>query len=117
MDFLYVVISISSISFLIYGISYFVTPYMRKEFERFGLEQYGLLTAVLEILGAVGLVVGLAINSILLISSGGLAVLMLLGLIVRIKSRDSISASLPAFLFMLLNSYIFYASILLQRFR
>ncbi len=108
---LYVVISISSISFLIYGISYFVTPHMKEEFKRFGLEKYGLLAAVLEILGAIGLVIGLAINPILLISSGGLAALMLMGLIVRIKIRDRISVSLPAFLFMLLNSYIFFTSL------
>lgn len=91
---------------MIYGMSYFVTPHMKGEFKRFGLEKYGLVTAVLEILGAIGLVVGLTINPVLLISSGGLAVLMFMGLVVRIKIRDSMWASLPALLFMLLNSYI-----------
>lgn len=104
-------VSISSISFLIYGVSYFVTPHMKGEFKCSGLEKYGSLTAVLEILGAIGLVVGLTMNLILLISSGGLAVLMFLGLVVRTKTKDSIWVSLPAFLFMLLNSYIFLKSL------
>ena len=96
---------------MIYGMSYFITPHMKKEFKRFGLEKYGLLTAVLEILGAIGLVVGLSIHLILMISSGGLAVLMFIGLIVRIKIKDSIWVSLPALLFMLLNSYILFQSL------
>jgi hypothetical protein len=37
------------------------------------------LTAILEIVGAIGLLVGLLYNAILLISSGGLALLMFLG--------------------------------------
>jgi hypothetical protein len=36
----------------------------------------GTLTAILEIVGAIGLLVGLLYNAILLISSGGLALLM-----------------------------------------
>jgi hypothetical protein len=62
----------------------------------------------LEILGAVGLLVGLFFNPVLLISSGGLAILMLLGLIVRIKIKDSLWISLPAIFYMCLNAYIFY---------
>jgi hypothetical protein len=107
---LYVFVSVSSISFLIYGISYFVAPHMKAEFKRFGLEKYGLLTVVLEILGAIGLWVGLSIHPILLISSGGLAVLMFAGLIVRIAIKDSVWVSLPALFFMLLNSWIFLMS-------
>jgi uncharacterized membrane protein YphA (DoxX/SURF4 family) len=108
---LHIAVLVSSVSFLIYGISFFVTPHMKAEFKRFGLEQYGVLTAVLEILGAIGLVVGLAIHPILLISSGGLAVLMLLGLVVRIKVKDGIGASLPALFLLLLNSYILLKSL------
>jgi hypothetical protein len=83
---------------------------MKAEFKRFGLEKYGLLTVVLEILGAIGLWVGLSIHPILLISSGGLAVLMFAGLIVRIAIKDSVWVSLPALFFMLLNSWIFLMS-------
>ncbi len=99
---------ISSLSFLIYSISYFISPYMKNEFKRFKLEKLGLLTILLEILGAIGLLVGLFFNPVLLISSGGLATLMLLGLIVRIKLKDSLWISLPAIFYMCLNAYIFY---------
>lgn len=81
---------------------------MKNEFKRFGLEKYGVLTAVLEIGGALGLLVGLISVPILLISSGGLALLMFLGVLARVRVKDSIWVSLPAFLFMLLNAYVFY---------
>lgn len=107
-----ILILLSSFSFLIYGISWFTSPHMKSEFIRFGLEKFGLLTAVLEIAGALGLLAGLRINSILLISSGGLAILMFFGALVRLKVKDSLWASLPALFYMVLNSYIFILSAL-----
>lgn len=84
---------------------------MKNEFKRFNLEKLGLLTIILEFLGATGLLVGLKFTPILMISSLGLGLLMLSGLIVRIKSRDSIWISLPAFFYMCLNLYIFAETI------
>ena len=84
---------------------------MKSEFNRFGLEKLGALTAVLEILGALGLLVGLRFHPLILVSSGGLAFLMLLGVAVRIKMKDSILISLPATFYMLLNAYIFFLSL------
>ena len=111
MNLLTVLILVSSLSFIAYGIAYFISPKMENEFKRFGLEKAGTLTAVLEILGAVGLLVGMKVQLILLISSGGLALLMLLGVAVRIKVKDSFWISLPALFFMLLNAYIFFRSL------
>ena len=87
---------------------------MKNEFKRFGLEKIGLTTVILEITGALGLLVGLKFNFILMISSLGLALLMFAGLIVRFKLKDSIWISLPAFFYMFLNAYIFWVSINLQ---
>jgi hypothetical protein len=101
----------SSLSFFAYALSYFISPHMKKEFKRFGLEKIGLLTIILQFLGAVGLIVGLKFNPVLAISSFGLALLMLSGFIVRIKLRDSIWISLPALFYMGLNTYIFLVSI------
>ena len=84
---------------------------MKKEFKRFGLEKIGLLTIILEFIGATGLIVGLKFNPILTISSLGLTLLMLSGLIVRIKLKDSIWISLPALFYLGLNTYIFLVSI------
>lgn len=101
---------LSSFSFLFYGVSYFISPHMKNEFKRFKLEKLGLLTIVLEILGALGLLIGLWYKPLLLLSSGGLALLMFLGVIVRIKLKDSLWISLPAVFYMGLNVYIFYVT-------
>lgn len=107
-------ILISSLSFLGYGIAYFKSTSMKSEFIRFGLEKAGALVAVLEILGAIGLMVGLKLYPVLLISAGGLATLMLLGVAVRIKCKDSFWISMPAFLFMILNGYICFLAMQIQ---
>lgn len=104
-------ILISSLSFFAYVVSYFVSSHMKSEFKRFDLEKLGLLTIILEFLGATGLLVGLKYNPILTISSLGLVLLMLLALLVRMKLKDNIWISLPAVFYMLLNSYIFWESI------
>lgn len=85
---------------------------MKKEFKRFGLEKFGVLTALLEIIGAIGLLVGFILTPILIISAGGLALLMFLGLLARARVKDSLRVALPAILFMVLNAYIFYRTLL-----
>lgn len=104
-------ILLSSLSFFGYTFYYFVKPHMKEEFKRFGLEKMGLITIILQLLGATGLLVGLKFNLILSISSLGLAVLMMAGLLVRIKLKDSIWVSIPAFFYMGLNTYIFLTSV------
>jgi hypothetical protein len=84
---------------------------MKSEFKRFGLEKMGLLIISLQIFGAAGLMIGLNYHPLLIISSFGLAMLMLAGVIVRIKTKDSVLVSLPAAFYMGLNSYIFLTSI------
>ena len=79
---------------------------MKNEFIRFKVERLGLLIILLQFLGALGLLVGLIFKPVLIISSGGLALLMLSGLLFRIKSKDSIWVSMPALFFMILNFYI-----------
>ena len=111
MDLHKICILISSLSFAAYSLSYFVSPYMKTEFKRFGLGKIGIFIILLQFLGATGLIVGLKINPILLISSFGLALLMLIGLVVRIKLKDSIRVSLPAFFYMVLNAYIFFVAV------
>ena len=111
MNFLNALIFFSATSFLIYGIAYFVSTNMKNEFKRFGLEKFGTLTAVLELTGAFGLFIGIQNYTILVFASGGLALLMLLGVGVRIKMKDSLLVSLPAFFYFLLNSYILYKTL------
>ncbi len=84
---------------------------MKSEFKRFGLEKFGFIIIALQFLGAVGLLVGLKFNPILMISSFGLALLMLSGFILRMKLKDNIWISLPALFYMGLNAYIFLWSV------
>tara|TARA_B100000497_G_scaffold50432_1_gene58125 strand:- start:46046 stop:46306 length:261 start_codon:yes stop_codon:yes gene_type:complete len=85
---------------------------MKMEFKRFGLEKFGLIIIALQFLGATGLMVGLVLfNPLLIISSLGLALLMLAGFLVRLKLKDGILVSLPALFYMSLNAYIFLVSI------
>jgi hypothetical protein len=97
----------SALSFLFYGFSYYFSSAMKDEFERYGLEKFAFLTSTLQILGGLGLIVGLQFYPILILSSGGLALLMLFGFFVRLKIRDGFWRSLPAFLYLVLNSYLF----------
>ena len=103
---------VSSLSFICYVISYFVYPNMKKEFIRYGLQKLGLFVIILQFLGAVGLIIGFKYPPILLISALGLSLLMLAGLIVRLRLKDSLSAYFPALFYMLLNAYIFFRMII-----
>ncbi|MAS52273.1 MAG: hypothetical protein CMD20_03610 [Flavobacteriales bacterium] len=101
----------SSLSFFGYVIAYFVGPQMKLEFKRFNLQKIGGYIVVLEFLGALGLIVGLKFNLILIVSSLGLALLMLAGVVVRVRLKDGLLVSFPAFFFMVLNAFIFVAAI------
>jgi len=84
---------------------------MKDEFKRYGLEKFALLTSILQMLGGIGLIVGLLVHPILLISSAGLSILMLFGFSVRLKIKDGFWQSLPALSYFMLNSYLFYSAL------
>jgi len=102
---------VSSFSFITYAIFYFISPNIKNEFKRFELEKLGPLTIILEIFGAVGLLIGLYFKPILLISSSELALLMFLALIVRIKTKDSFFVSIPVLFYMGLNIHILFTGL------
>jgi len=99
----------SGSAFVIYGLCCLWAPSMQREFERFGLAKYRVLTGVLEVLGGVGLLGGFLWAPAWWIASGGLCLLMLCGVGVRLRLRDGVLATLPAFVLMLVNGYIFFA--------
>jgi hypothetical protein len=76
---------------------------MKSEFI-LGLGKFGTLTAILEIVGAIGLLVGLLYNA-LLISSGGLCFIDVFRRR-RLKVKDLLASS-PALFYCALNLYIF----------
>ncbi|NNF58412.1 MAG: hypothetical protein HKN04_09230 [Rhodothermaceae bacterium] len=93
--------------FLYYGLQCLVSDAMVAEFERFGLARFRRLTGGLEVLGALGLVVGYLLPAFVLLASAGLALLMFLGVLTRIRVRDTLLETLPAAILLLVNVYIF----------
>jgi len=97
----------STISFLFFGISCFLTNYMRKEFFRYGLSKQQRLIGALQILGAFGLSFGFVYLPILgIVSAIGLSLLMILGFGVRLKIKDSVVQSAPSIIYAIINAYI-----------
>jgi DoxX-like family len=112
----------SGISFLIYGVGCFTSPYLKKEFIRYGMPKdwQRMGTGVLQILGGLGLIGGLMGGLILeksstvlpivsvlsMISAGGLALMMAIAIAVRIKIKDSFLQTIPAILYFLINAFL-----------
>lgn len=97
----------SAISFVFFGLGCFIFPRMKTEFIRYGLAKYRNSVGTLQLFGAFGLIIGHYYSSLLsIVASLGLALLMVLGLGVRLKIKDSFSQSTPAFIYALINIYI-----------
>jgi hypothetical protein len=82
---------------------------MKIEFSRYGLSHFRNLTGTLELLGGAGLLLGQYYTPLLYLSAAGLALLMLLGVIVRFKTKDPLIEILPAFVLMIINLIILYS--------
>ncbi|MEM1000109.1 MAG: DoxX family protein [Bacteroidota bacterium] len=97
----------SAVSFIYYGIICLFSQRMVPEFERYGLTPaQRQLTGILQLLGSVGLLFAWFQPTFGLIAASGLAVLMLLGFLTRLKIRDGFVQSFPSFFFMLLNAFL-----------
>jgi len=101
----YIIVFVA-VAFLFYGLSCLFSVRLVKEFERYGLSRYRVLTGILQLLGAVGLLTGFLNAWIGLSAAMGLSLLMLAGFVTRLKIRDSFWQTMPSFFFMLLNAYI-----------
>ena len=102
----YAAIVASSTTFLFYGIACLSFEGMKLDFERFGLSRLRILTGALEVLGALGLIVGQRWPPLVPLSAGGLALMMLVGIVTRICVLDSLAQALPALVLMGLNLFI-----------
>lgn len=76
------------------------------EFERYGLSCFRRLIGVLQLLGAIGLLVGFFISWVGAMAAAGLSLQMVCGLGVRIKIRDRWAKCLPAAFYMVLCGWV-----------
>jgi hypothetical protein len=89
--------------FLTYGALCLFSDGMEAEFTRYGLRRFRRLTGALEMLGGAGLLVGLRVPAVGVLAAIGLAVLMVLGLLARLRVRDPFLELLPAAFLLVLN--------------
>lgn len=84
---------------------------MILEYERWGYKSQRIILGSCQLLGGVGLIVGLAFPFILSVASFLLMCMMLTAVFVRIKLKEKVVKMLPAILYVVLNFIIFYNSI------
>ena len=99
--------ALSILAFGSYGVLTLLSRDMAAEFERYGLGRLRVFIAISQIVGSLGLLAGYYSRPLLLVSAGGLTVMMLLALLVRIRIRDPLVAMIPAFVLMCLNLLLF----------
>lgn len=97
---------LSAITFIGYGVVCIFHGHMTQEFQRYGMSKYRVLTGYLELLGGVGSILGLLYTPIYILSTGGLAMLMLMGVVVRLRIQDPLLQIAPAAVLMTLNVYL-----------
>lgn len=62
---------------------------VRQEFERYGVPQFRVLVGSLQVVGALGVLIGLVNDTIGALATGGLMLMMLIGVIVRLRIHDT----------------------------
>lgn len=96
----------SALSFLAYGTGCFTSRYLASEFVRYGFSRQRLLIGVLQISGAAALLAGMRLPLLGKAGAGGLALMMLVAILVRIRIRDGFLRTVPAILYFLVNSWL-----------
>ena len=107
-----VLILFSSISFIIYSLLSIFSKRMIQEFSRWGFGNLRILVASFQMLGGIGLLLGLYNIWLLCLVSFLLIFMMIYAVIIRIRVKDSFLMTLPAIIYALVNSIIFYISFL-----
>jgi hypothetical protein len=100
----------SALSFLAYGAACFCSGYIRREFERYRLGAQRTLVGALQVCAAIGLLAGLSEPWMGRAAAGGLALMMLVAVGVRIRIKDTPLQTTPALLYLALNAYLSLAA-------
>ena len=109
----YAIIYFSALSFLFYGVNSFYSKRLISEYQRWGYNRLRIIIAILQILASFGLIIGAYSFPLLLsIVSFSLTIMMLVAVFARIKIKDSIANTIPAIFYVIINSIIFFQSLI-----
>lgn len=100
----------SAASFAWYGASCFWSDRITSEFSRYGLARLQKFTGALQLAASLGLILGHWYRPLLLLSAGGLTVMMFMAVLTRRKIQDPLYAAIPAFALFALNLFIIIAA-------
>ncbi|MCP4434567.1 MAG: hypothetical protein GY812_03585 [Actinomycetia bacterium] len=97
---------VSGLSFLRYGFEVLFRVRLKDEFTRYGMPGIRTFVGVMEILGGTAVLLGLAFPTLGALAAASLTILMVLGLVVRVKVHDPLRLMLPAALLGVLNAVL-----------
>lgn len=100
----------SALSFLGYGLACFFSTHIRREFDRYRLGSQRALVGALQLGAVLGLLAGLHLPGLGRAAAGGLALMMLVAVGVRIKIKDTFLQTTPALFYLTLNTYLYWAA-------
>ena len=89
MDLNLIVLLFSAVSFIFYGISSFFSRRMLSEYARWGYKDQRILLGCLQLIGGLGLLVGLTNAVLLSVASFLLTFMMITAVFVRIKIKET----------------------------
>ncbi len=79
---------------------------MKQEFLRYRLASQRISVGALQWFAGIGLLAGMSQPWMGQLAAGGLALMMLIAVIVRIQIKDTIPQTLPALFYLALNTYL-----------
>ncbi len=79
---------------------------MKQEFLRYRLGSQRIMVGALQEFAGIGLLVGMSQPWVGHLAAGGLALMMLIAVIVRIQIKDSLLQTIPAVFYLVLNTYL-----------
>jgi len=112
MDLNIIILVFSALSFIFYGITSFFSKRMVSEYARWGYSNQRILLGCMQLLGGIGLLVGLTNSVLLSVASFLLTFMMITAVLVRIKIKDSLINMFPALFYTVLNFIILYNSLI-----
>lgn len=112
MDLNILLVVFSALSFIFYGINSFFTKRMVSEYARWGYSDHRILLGCIQLLGGIGLLIGITNSVLLSVTSFLLTFMMITAIFVRIKIKDSLINMFPAIFYSLINFIILYNSLI-----